>query len=33
MPAMSLRSAPLEQKVKLPDGRVVAVRVGVAEDS
>jgi hypothetical protein len=30
---MSLRSEPLEQKVTLPDGRVVAVRVGVAEDS
>ena len=30
---MSLRGEPLEQEVKLPDGRVVAVRVGVAEDS
>ncbi|HEU5244155.1 MAG TPA: hypothetical protein VFU33_07125 [Gaiellaceae bacterium] len=30
---MSLRSKPLEQEVALPDGRVVAVRVGVAEDS
>ena len=30
---MSLRSEPLEQEVALPDGRVVAVRVGVAEDS
>lgn len=30
---MSLRSEPLEQDVVLPDGRVVAVRVGVAEDS
>lgn len=30
---MSLRGQPLEQEVKLPDGRVVAVRVGVAEDS
>jgi hypothetical protein len=30
---MSLRGEPLEQEVKLPDGRVVAVRVGLAEDS
>jgi hypothetical protein len=30
---MSLRGQPLEQEVKLPDGRVVAVRVGIAEDS
>jgi len=30
---MSLRGKPLEQEVTLPDGRVVAVRVGVAEDS
>ncbi|HEY3577785.1 MAG TPA: hypothetical protein VGK68_07315 [Gaiellaceae bacterium] len=30
---MSLRGQPLEQDVTLPDGRVVAVRVGVAEDS
>jgi hypothetical protein len=30
---MSLRGQPLEQEVTLPDGRVVAVRVGVAEDS
>lgn len=30
---MSLRGAPLEQEVTLPDGRVVAVRVGLAEDS
>jgi hypothetical protein len=30
---MSLRGAPLEQEVKLPDGRIVAVRVGLAEDS
>jgi hypothetical protein len=30
---MSLRSVSLEQEVALPDGRVVAVRVGVAEDS
>jgi hypothetical protein len=30
---MSLRGAPLEQEATLPDGRVVAVRVGIAEDS
>ena len=30
---MSLRGEPLEQEVTLPDGRVVAVRVGLAEDS
>ena len=30
---MSLRGQPLEQEVTLPDGRVVAVRVGVVEDS
>jgi hypothetical protein len=30
---MSLRGEPQEQEVKLPDGRVVNVRVGVAEDS
>lgn len=30
---MSLRGAPLEQETTLPDGRVVAVRVGLAEDS
>ena len=30
---MSLRAQPLEQKVTLPDGRVVTVRVGIAEDS
>jgi hypothetical protein len=30
---MSLRGEPLEQEVTLPDGRVVAVRVGVAADS
>ena len=30
---MSLRGEPLEQKVTLPDGRVIAVRLGVAEDS
>lgn len=30
---MSLRGEPLEQETTLPDGRVVAVRVGLAEDS
>jgi hypothetical protein len=30
---MSLRGEPVEQEATLPDGRVVAVRVGVAEDS
>ncbi len=30
---MSLRGAPVEQEATLPDGRVVAVRVGLAEDS
>jgi hypothetical protein len=30
---MSLRGEALEQEVTLPDGRVVAVRVGLAEDS
>lgn len=30
---MSLRGQPLEQEATLPDGRVVVVRVGVAEDS
>src|SRR4051812_7688532 len=30
---MSLRGEPLEQEATLPDGRVVAVRVGIAEDS
>ena len=30
---MSLRGQPLEQETTLPDGRVVAVRVGLAEDS
>jgi len=33
MAQMSLRGAPLEQETTLPDGRVVAVRVGLAEDS
>jgi hypothetical protein len=30
---MSLRGQPLEQETTLPDGRVVTVRVGLAEDS
>ena len=30
---MSLRGNPLEEEATLPDGRVVAVRVGLAEDS
>ncbi|HET9115022.1 MAG TPA: hypothetical protein VFN33_02910 [Gaiellaceae bacterium] len=30
---MSLRGTPLEQEATLPDGRVVNVRVGLAEDS
>jgi hypothetical protein len=30
---MSLRGDPLEQETTLPDGRVVAVRVGLAADS
>jgi hypothetical protein len=30
---VSLRGQPLEQEAKLPDGRIVAVRVGLAEDS
>lgn len=30
---MSLRSAPVEERAILPDGRVVRVRVGVPEDS
>ena len=30
---MSLRGEPLDQETTLPDGRVVSVRVGVAEDS
>jgi hypothetical protein len=30
---MSLRGQPLEREARLPDGRVVAVRVGLAEDS
>jgi hypothetical protein len=30
---MALRGAPLEQEATLPDGRVLSVRVGLAEDS
>ena len=30
---MSLRGQPLQEEATLPDGRVVAVRVGLAEDS
>ena len=30
---MSLRAEPLEQEATLPDGRIVAVRVGIADDS
>ncbi len=30
---MSLRGQPLEREATLPDGRVLRVRVGVAEDS
>lgn len=30
---MSLRGEPLQEEATLPDGRVVAVRVGLAEDS
>jgi hypothetical protein len=30
---VSLRSAPLEAEVTIPDGRIVRVRVGVADDS
>jgi hypothetical protein len=30
---MSLRGEPLEEEATLPDGRVLAVRVGLAEDS
>ena len=30
---MSLRGAPVEAEATLPDGRVVGVRVGLAEDS
>ena len=30
---MTLRANPVEQEATLPDGRVVRVRVGIAEDS
>jgi hypothetical protein len=30
---MSLRAEPLEQDATLPDGRVITVRIGLAEDS
>jgi hypothetical protein len=30
---MSLHAGPLEQEVKLSDGRVISVRIGIAEDS
>jgi hypothetical protein len=30
---MSLRGEPLEHEATLPDGRVVSVRIGLAEDS
>jgi hypothetical protein len=30
---MSLRGEPLEREATLPDGRVLAVRIGLAEDS
>jgi hypothetical protein len=30
---MSLRGEPLEREATLPDGRVVAVRIGLADDS
>jgi hypothetical protein len=33
MAQMTLRGTPLEQATTLPDGRVVTVRVGLAEDS
>jgi hypothetical protein len=33
MRGVSLRTSPLEHEATLPDGRVVRVRVGVAEDS
>jgi hypothetical protein len=33
MRRVSLRGEPIEREVTLPDGRVVAVRVGIAEDS
>ncbi len=33
MRAMSLRGEPVARQVTLPDGRIVAVRIGIAEDS
>jgi hypothetical protein len=33
MRRVSLRGEPIEREVTLPDGRILAVRVGVAEDS
>jgi hypothetical protein len=30
---MSLRGEPVARQVTLPDGRIVAVRIGIAEDS
>jgi hypothetical protein len=33
MRRVSLRGGPIEREVTLPDGRVVSVRVGIAEDS
>jgi hypothetical protein len=30
---VSLRGTPIEQEATLPDGRVVRIRVGIAEDS
>jgi hypothetical protein len=32
-PGVSLRSAPLERDITLPDGRLVRIRIGLAEDS
>jgi hypothetical protein len=33
MAAMSLRGAPLEADVSIPDGRIVRVQIGVPDDS
>jgi len=33
MRRVSLRGEPIERQVTLPDGRIVSVRVGIAEDS
>lgn len=30
---MSLRAGPLKQEATLPDGQVIAVRIGIADDS